>query len=245
VGGAPIETLDQALEAWQARLRELRKQGVIGLKFGHAYYRTLEFDDVPRSAAERDFPRADHNGMAPKSVQDFMINQVMRDAGEAGLPVAFHTGYQYGNGNNIRNARAQLMCSLIQRHPKTKFDIFHISYPYCEEAMMLAKYFPNAYFDFCFADSLSPSKIVELLHIGLELLPSNKMFGWGADMGILEMHHGSLCVTRDVIARALAERIESGDLTRRRAVRLMQKLMHDNANEAYRVDEWRAERGQA
>ena len=240
VGGAAIETLDQAIAAWQAHFEKIRKQGVIGLKFGHAYYRTLEFDDVPRAVAEKDFPRPDHKGMAAKTVQDFMINIVMHDAGEAGLPVAFHTGYQYGNGNVITNARAQLMCSLIWRHPKTKFDVFHVSYPYCEEAMMLAKYFPNAYFDFCFADSLSPSKIVELLHIGLELLPSNKMFGWGADVATVEMHHGSACVTRDCIARALAERVELGDLTRKRAVRLMQKLMHDNPNEVYRVDDWRA-----
>jgi predicted TIM-barrel fold metal-dependent hydrolase len=240
VGGKPIETLQDAIDALEARIEEIVREGAIGLKMGHAYWRTLEFEQFAREAAEQQFPRPDHKGLTPKPVQDFMADQVCGLAADNNLPVAFHTGYQYGNGGNIRVARAQLLASIILRHPRTKFDVFHISYPYCEEAMMLSKYFPNAFFDFCFADYLSPSKIVQLLHIGIELLPSNKMFGWGADTGYVEPHYGSLCVTRDCIARALAERIENGDLSRKRAVRLMQKLMHDNAAEVYRVDEWRA-----
>jgi len=240
VGGKPIETLGHAVAALETRMDEIVREGAIGLKMSQAYWRTLEFDEVTRAEAERLFPRPDHPGMAPKPVQDFMADQVCRCAAECGLPVAFHTGYQYGNGGDIRIARAQLLASLIRRNPRTQFDIFHMSYPYCEEAMMLAKYFPNAFFDFCFGDYLSPSKIVQLLHVGLELLPSNKMFGWGADTGFVELHYGSLCVTRDCVAKALAQRIDDGALTRPRAARLMQKLMHDNAAEVYRVEEWRA-----
>jgi predicted TIM-barrel fold metal-dependent hydrolase len=239
VGGEPIETLQDALEAMEARFEQICREGVIAVKMGHAYIRFLEFDDVPRDVAEKHFPRLDQPGWAPRPVQDFLVNETCRLAGERGLPVAFHTGYQYGNSGDIRCARAQLLASLIRRHPRTAFDIFHISYPYCEEAMMLAKYFPNAFFDLCFADFLSPSKIVELLHIGLELLPSNKIFGWGADTGTVEAHRGSAIVTRDCIARCLSERIERGLLTRERGVRLMKKLMRDNAAEAYRLETWR------
>lgn len=238
--GKPMESLQDAIADLEAWFDSMIKGGVIGLKMHHAYWRTLDFDNVPRAVAEKDFPCLDQNGTAPKTVQDFMADEVCRIAAERKLPVAFHTGYQLGNNNEIRNARAQLLAPLIQRHPNTQFDIFHVSYPYSEEAMLLAKYFPNVVFNFCFTEFLSPHKFVELMHIALDLLPSNKIFGWGADTVDPESHHGSLCVTRDCIARCLSERVEDGILSRPHALQIMRKLMHDNPAEVYRLEEWRA-----
>lgn len=241
LGVGPLETLDQTVEALEVYVARLMKEGVIALKMLHAYTRTIEFDDVPKEVAEKDFPKPDDSGPIPKTVQDYMAGQICRLAAEYDVPVAFHTGYQLGNDNDIRNSRAQLLCSLIHRHPNTRFDLFHTGYPYADETMLLAKYFPNVTFNMSFGVHLSPTKMVELLHVALELMPTNKILAYGCDEFILEGHVGATAIWRDCIARCLAERIEDGKLTRPRALRLMRKLVRDNAAEAYRYDRWRAQ----
>jgi hypothetical protein len=240
--GGPIESLDAAVEAFDRALAKAVEGGIIGLKLHQAYMRSLEFDDPPREVAARDFPRPETGGWTPRTVQDHMANLVARRAAELGIPLAIHTGYQIGNGNDIRNANATLLTSMLRRHLQTRFDLFHLSYPYWEEVLVLAKYFPNVFLNFAFADLLSARRVVEVLHLALDLVPSNKVFAWGADSGVVEATYGSLCVTRDCVARMLAERVADGTLTRGRALHLAHKYMGANAAEAYGIAAWRRAR---
>jgi uncharacterized protein len=243
--GGPLETLDAAVDAFERALAKAVEGGIIGLKLHQAYMRPLEFDDPSREDAARDFPRPETGGWTPRPVQDYMANLVARRAAELGIPLAIHTGYQIGNGNDIRNANATLLTSMLRRHPATRFDLFHLSYPYWEEVLVLAKYFPNVYLNFAFADLLSARTVVEALHLALDLVPSSKVFAWGADSGVVEATYGSLCVTRDCVARMLSERVADGTLTRTRALRLARKFMGANAAEAYGIEAWRKTRGNA
>ena len=62
-------------EAYVARLV---KNGVIALKMHQTYTRPIEFDEVPKEVAKRDFPRPDDPGPTPKTVQDYMADQICR-----------------------------------------------------------------------------------------------------------------------------------------------------------------------
>jgi hypothetical protein len=244
VGGQPITSLEEALAGLEAYFEGLLSEGVAGLKMGQAYWRGLDFEEAPRRVAEQEFPRSlEGPPLAPRAVQDFMMFEVMRRADDCGLTVAFHTGLQAGNSNDIRNSRAGLLIPLMRRFPRARFDIFHASYPYSEEALVLAKYFPNVYFNFCGTNWQSPYVMKHLLHIALELVPSNKVFAYGGDAGRVEEAYGNLCVMGDIFAGVLAERVDSGFLSEERALGLARKFFHDNPYEAYRLEAWKERTG--
>jgi hypothetical protein len=57
-----------------------------------------------------------------------IVHYICRKCGQCGLRFKFYTGFQEGNGNFITNSRATLLANLFLKHPRTAFDIYHISY---------------------------------------------------------------------------------------------------------------------
>src|SRR5262249_56384913 len=116
-------------------------------------------------------------------LEDHMFHHVVRLAEAAGVPFQIHTGIHAGNGNFVANSNPALLNNLFFLYPKVKFDIFHISYPYQGELSVLAKQFPNVYADFCWAHIISPTVARHALHEFLEMIPANKISGFGGDSG--------------------------------------------------------------
>ena len=96
--------------------------------------RQPEAELMDQPAEVQAYAAADFSG-----VNQAFVDRLVALAGNAEAARALDLGTGPGDVP-IRLARAQLMASLIRRNPKTRFDIYHISYPYCEEAMMVSKY---------------------------------------------------------------------------------------------------------
>jgi len=213
-------------------------------KVGRAYDRTLSFDDVPRAEAERVFgrfmsPRNGPTRAEVKALEDFIIHYCVRRAGEHELPVKFHTGLQEGNANDIRNSRAALLVNLFLKYPQTKFDIYHVSWPYTEELVDICKNFPNVWVDFCWAWIFNPPASRRFLSDMLETIPLNKIHGFGGDFIFVEGSYGHSVIARREIARVLADKVEEGRFTEEYAVRAARRILRENALENFRVEEKR------
>ncbi|NOJ44605.1 amidohydrolase family protein [Bradyrhizobium sp. WSM 1791] len=89
-----------------------------------------------------------------KALQDFLFQYCLGKASECGLPVKLDTG-MLGDHGLLRLARtrdnATDLCRLLQDFPETQFVLMHIGYPYENEFIALAKYYPNATIDMCWA----------------------------------------------------------------------------------------------
>ena len=162
-----------------------------------------------------------------------MVHKVIQFAGEIGLPVQIHTGLQEGNENIITNSNPTLLVSLFREYKKVKFDIFHGSYPYVGELAALAKNFPNVYVDMCWLHIVSPYKAREALSEWLDTVPSNKIFGFGGDYRFVEGVYGHSIIARENIAKVLADKVEEVVLTERRAVKIVEKLLKQNAENLF------------
>ncbi|HUV05597.1 MAG TPA: amidohydrolase family protein [Armatimonadota bacterium] len=213
-------------------------------KIPRAYDRPLFFDDVITSDAERVFNDLlkPNNQPAKKDIQaleDFIIHYCVRKAGEHNLPVKFHTGIQEGSGNDIRNSRAALLINLFMKYPKTKFDIYHISWPYTEELINICKNFPNVYIDFAWAWIFNPPASRRFLADMLETVPLNKIHGFGGDYVFVEGTYGHSVIARREIARVLADKVEEGRFSEEYALRAAELLLRENALENFRIEEKR------
>ena len=239
--GVAIHSLDNLLEAMRAALDRYLAEGAAGIKIGLAYRRTIRFEKVPKSDAERFFERiAAHLGEGPsweeaRPLQDFIVHQIIRLAIEHDLPIQIHTGLQEGNENLLTNSNPTLLANLFIEYREAKFDIFHGGYPYMGELLALAKNFPNVYLDLCWLYIISPSAGARMLHEAIETVPANKIFAFGGDFIIPEGSYGHSVMARRVVSRVLTEKVEDGYLTEEDGVRLGQGMLRDNPAALYRL----------
>ncbi|OPZ28249.1 MAG: glucuronate isomerase [Lentisphaerae bacterium ADurb.BinA184] len=231
--GRDIHCLDDycaAIESCFARYASLAG----AFKVGRAYDRTLSWEDVPRSAAETVFNRLlafnDRPGRRDlQLLEDYLLHHLCRLCGDHGLRMKFHTGLQEGNGNLITHSRAALMANLFLKYPKTGFDIYHISYPYQEELVTLAKNFANVSVDFCWMWIINPAAGRRALSDMLDAVPASKIHGFGGDYLFVEGTYGHAAIARREITRVLCEKVEEGRFSEDYAVEVAHMLLRDNA----------------
>ena len=216
--GVKIHTLNDWLDACEISLNKAVGSGITGLKSALAYCRTLDFQRVAKSDAEKDFfdifksenfPEwATQPIITNKNFQDYMMHFILHHVNKLGLTYQIHTGIQAGNGNVISNSDPSLMSNLFLSYPDVKFDLFHIGYPYYQKIAALAKVFPNVFIDMCWAHVISPTASVNALIEWLDSVPANKISAFGGDYGMVDMVYGHQYIARKNVAKALTAKVD-------------------------------------
>src|SRR3954465_12730395 len=111
-------------------------------------------------------------------------------------------------GVPLQRLRAANLTPLLSRFPQTRFVLMHISYPYDGELLAIAKQFPNAYVDLCWAGSMDPRTSGEFVRRFLHTAPINKLFGFGDDTRTPTMAYGYAVQMRCWLTRTLEAEIE-------------------------------------
>lgn len=230
-----LECMDRKVERWASNPR------VVGVKVGQAYQRSLAFQKVTRTRAERAFNRlltneqhvlSNHEAL---SLQDFLLFHLMARADAAGLVMVFHTGLQAGNCNRIRNSDPLHLQPLLEEFPEARVDLFHGGMPWVRQVAVLAKYFPGVHLNMAWMHIISPEQSCSALSEWLDMVPCTKIFGFGGDYGIVENVYGHLTMARENVARVLAQKLRSGAWPRWEATRVGRLLMRENPRRFYRL----------
>ena len=232
-----------ALGSYVKRLKEERR--VSGMKFALAYKRDLDFSPTTyqeaenvynriftESAGRRPFPLG-YNEIRP--LQNYLVRELARLAGENDLCMVFHTGIQAGNKNICDNSKPERLWSLFGAYPKTRFVLLHAGLPWTREAVLLAKYFPNVYIDLAWVHIISPIIAVDTIKMYVDLAPMSKLLGFGGDYLVVEAVYGHLMMAKDNIATALAESAANGVMTKHDAHIWLTSMLAKNPSEIYRL----------
>jgi predicted TIM-barrel fold metal-dependent hydrolase len=244
----PIHTLDDLLNAFRMEFENISSK-IYAIKIWIAYRRSIFFDKVTFSEAEKafneifrqqSFKRMDIEGMRltfPESIsfelakplQDYMVHELIRLSIRYKLPIQIHTGIHEGNENMVSNSNPLNLTNLFVEYKEARFDIFHAGYPFLDETATLVKNFPNVYVDLCWLHLLSPSIARRVIYEWLDLLPSNKIMGFGGDYLFVEGSYGHSVIARQNIVSVLQKKIEEKSLKFEEAKKLAKKLLRDNA----------------
>jgi predicted TIM-barrel fold metal-dependent hydrolase len=216
-----------------------RDPKVVGIKSAHAYGRSLAFQKVDASTAEKVFNQIlTHEGhtLSPHEalpLQDYLMFQLVARADAAGLPMVFHTGLQAGNYNRIANANPLHLQPLLEEFPRAKIDLFHAGMPWVREIAVLAKYFPGVRLNMAWTHIINPAQARAALSEWLDMVPNTKIFGFGGDYAIVEKVYGHLKLARQDVAMVLAEKVREGAFSRKEASMVALRLMRENAEQFY------------
>jgi hypothetical protein len=224
-----ITRLDEYLEALSRHLREKKDQGTVGLKV-YSWDKWLYLNPDP-AGAEREFAEMLAGAPGQPLLEATVKDHLFRLAAEMDWTISMHGGGSY---MDFRLYEPRRIIDVITRHPDTRFDIFHLGIPFTSEIVGLAKQYPNTTLNLNWAYALSESITRSAIHEIIETVPVNKVIAYGSDvMEDIEAAYGHLVMTREVIAEALAERIERGRLDMEGARRIAKLWFHDNPERIY------------
>ena len=125
-----------------------------------------------------------------------------------------------------------LLVDLIAANPKTKFILFHGGYPWVGETGAIATRHKNVWIDSVWLPTISFTMARRAYQEWLDVVPSNHIL-WGADAHHAEGIYAATEVTRRILAEALAEKVERGELREEHALQICRQILRENALELF------------
>ena len=236
--GVGFETLDEYLALIDLALSKVRDNGGHAIKLRVAYNRDLQVSKVSRTEAEAIFCKTEEDLTAEdaKHFEDYAIRTVIEKATELNFPVQLHTGMHGIPGNPPQRGNPLQLVNLLMEYPRTKFILFHASYPFVGEMASLVKSFPNAYLDICWMPWLLDVNLTRYLKEWLAVLPCSKMMVSG-DAETVERAYSAFVFAKRCFAEALADYVEEGLYSKETAARIAEKVFRKNAQAVYSIPE--------
>ncbi len=225
-----LQEPEDYVEAMRSGIRKWKEQGTVGLKMA-----TVALGKASRAeiaGAWRTLRGGHVDGEAGIRLRDYLIHAALDIAAEEELTVAVHTG-MWGD---FRTLDPKFMISVVQQHPDTRFDLYHMGMPWVRETGVIGKNFPNVWLNLCWSHIISPTMTRAALDEWIDLVPINKIIAFGGDYGFpVEKVYGHLKMAKEDIALVLGRRVDDGLMTYAQAVQVARQWFFDNPKYAYRL----------
>lgn len=231
--GGEAETLGELEEYLGRLMASLRRRGFVAIKSCLGYYRDLHFLPRRREEAEAAFRAGDGACEAEvRAFQDYVMFLLARLAGENGIPFQIHTGMRCFGAPYTTGAGPHELTELISSFPDTSFDLFHCGWPWTWQASAMVKSLPNAYLSLNWLTAISETQAENFLRECLDAVPFSKI-SLGGDCYYIEEAWAHLEIARDLLARVLVERLESGHFDESLCQSIGRAILRDNARRLY------------
>ena len=221
----PIRNLDDILKGIDHLLNEYNALGIKNLKFGSGYYRELNFRNRIPEEAEAAFARImkPAPGSTPPLpntlssdqtiLDDYLAVYIISLASKYQMNVIFHCGITAWNKNYVKYSHTSGMEWLFTTFPNVNFVILHAGYPFFDEAVLLAKYYPNVYLNMTWDHIIDREKSISIMKTYIEMLPTNKIHAFGGDYFYPQQIAGHLKFAKENIYFAFDDLIKKGIMT--------------------------------
>jgi hypothetical protein len=229
-----LSDLDKFMREYTEKARSTGN--LAALKVALAYTRPLDFANAAFSDADRIFTAIlKGEEVSAKPLHDYLAHQIFKLAVAYDVPVQIHTGYLAGNWGDIRWGDPAPLVPIFQNYRNVKFDLFHAGWPYSEFIGAVAKEFPNVWINLCWAWAMNPVQMERVLDEWLSCVPSNKIFGFGADTLSPFPVVGYAHQARNGIANVMEKKLNTGEYDLETAKFVTRRIMQENAREVFRM----------
>lgn len=244
-----ILTFDDYLATFERVFKEKTEQGMVAVKILLGYLRTLDFSPVTHDEAERVFNKIfsrilpnpgylAHQFDGPdfsegKLLQDYMVHKLFYLATQYKLPVQIHAGFQLGRRTVEEFGDPKLLNQVFIRYRDLKFVIMHTAVPYAYDLAVLAKNHSNVYVDFSWSNALSPSMAKRFFGDVIELVPIDRIIGFGDDSATVEGTLGEAIQARKMVSETLAEKVHAGYLSMQEAKEIASATLYKNTKNLF------------
>lgn len=224
------KSFDEYLALVRRDVVAAKARGAVALKSALAYDRSIHFKPARREEAAKAFNRSpDEVGPeAAMTFGDYVMDHLCNLAEEFDLPFQHHTGLGLLAGSNPMG-----LDSLINRHPGTKFVLFHGGYPWIGEFVAMGHNYANVLLDICWLPLISTGAAIRAIRECLEAGINGDRIAWGGDCQSGEESVGAALAFRHALTEALAGLVDEGMFGMAAAERLAVGMAHANARAIY------------
>lgn len=225
----PANNFDDYLDFVNALYEGWRNKGAVAMKCAVAYERPIDFNKVSKKRAGEIFgkPSDQINDQDRRAYGDFMFNWFCTLAKQLELPFQIHTGLGDLSGSN-----PMLLVPAIERHPGTRFVLFHAGFPWQAEMAGIAHNYRNVIVDMVWVPLISTSAAITGLNTFLDVTTSDAI-GWGGDTWTSEEAVGATFAWKYVVKSVLSERVDKGLSDLQQARKLAERLLFKNNADLY------------
>lgn len=220
----PCETFDDYCRLLEHIVDTLQDRHQVALKNALAYDRDIQFDEPDEQLARQAWGDPNPSPAAQKAFGDFAVDRLCQLAGDRDIPVQMHLGTAIIRGSHPLN-----VAPLIERHPKTRFLLMHLAYPWSTDLLGMAFVYRNIWLDLTWSFLLSPSHFKRAFHEAIEVLPDESRMMLGGDNWHAEESYATFRTVRRLVGEVLQEKIDDGYFPRAHAERLARKIFSENA----------------
>jgi predicted TIM-barrel fold metal-dependent hydrolase len=135
----------------------------------------------------------------------------------------------------IRGSHPLKAAGLVERHPRTRFLLMHLAYPWSRDLLGMAFVYRNIWLDLTWSLLLSPSHFKLALHEAIEILPDESRMMIGGDNWHVEETYATLKLARQLIGEVLEEKTAAGYFHPHDAQRLAGKILRENALQFFKL----------
>ncbi len=228
--GSHATSFNDYLAALEKLVDGMASRGQVALKNALAYDRHLDFDPPDESLARAAWGRPLPSAPERKAFGDFIVDHLCRLAAERDIPMQMHLGTGI-----IRGSHPLHVAGLIERHPRTRFLLMHLAFPWSRDLLGMAFVYRNIWIDLTWSFLLSPSHFKAALHEAAEILPDETRLMLGGDNWHVEETYGAIQGARRLIAEVLTEKVDDGYFTHADAERFARRILHENAGAFFRL----------
>lgn len=224
-----VSNLDDYIALVRKGVEKWKDEGAVGLKMA-----SHPNNPPDKKSANMEFYtlRIGNPLTNPGALHDFLMNEMLEIAAELDMVVAVHSG-MWGD---FRNLDAKHMMPVFPRHPRTKFDLYHLSMPDVRDAIVVGKNNPNVWLNLCWCHIISQEMTCSAIDELIDLVPMNKVLAFGGDYNRpVEKVYGHLLMAKEDIARVLGRRIDRGLMDLDDAQFIIKRWFWDNPRELYKL----------
>ncbi len=222
--GLEPRSFDEYLAALEFLIDGMAARHQVALKNALAYDRNLDFNEPDEQLARSAWGKASPASAERKAFSDFIVDRICRLAAERDIPMQMHLGTAI-----IRGSHPLEVAGLVERHPRTRFLLMHLAYPWSRDLLGMAFVYRNLWLDLTWSLLLSPSHFKLAFHEAIEILPDESRMMIGGDNWQAEETYGTMKLARQLIGEVLTEKLSAGYFRQEDAERLAAKVLRENA----------------
>jgi len=222
--GFEVKNFADYLAALEKLVEGMRSRHQVALKNALAYDRSLDFDEPDEKLAGQAWGKSSPSPAEQKAFGDLVVDHFCRLAAKYDLPMQMHLGTALIRGSHPMN-----VTGLIERHPRTRFLLMHLAYPWSRDLLGMAFVYRNIWLDLTWSWLLSPSYFKSALHEAIEILPDESRLMLGGDNWHVEETFATMRRARNLINEVLNEKVAADYFSGADAQRLAAKILRENA----------------
>ena len=236
------QSFDDYLNMISAAMENFQKGGGSAFKMNHAYWRDIAVDVVSKDEAADVYEKKDNSPVRYKKLQDYVIRQMLAQAGALDLPVHIHTGGAAALPQPMVFADPTRLDPFLWLPDlaNTKIVLLHGSYPFIREIGFMATRpnppAPDIYLDvsvITWCQYSAPISLASYLREWFGMGAAPKML-YGSDSADPANMLLSAINIREALYLALKGMIADGLYDQSQALMVAQMFLRDNAKKLYK-----------